>query len=211
MSYTLHEEKIEANGLTFAVQIKQDEDSRQPWKECEGHGPVREANRNGWSGHIEKSPGECILHSGDRGCYSWVYDWAGAIRLAEEDGWGVSEENRPANWALLTKRQQTEIAVQRDFDFLKAWCDDEWVWSGVVVTLMIEDDDGELVRYKGPLDCRDALWSVEFWQYEDLDSDKNKYAKEIALEMIESISKRYHAEQAERQACEERDIVTEAT
>lgn len=209
MSYTLHEEKIEANGLTFAVQIKIDQDSRQPWKECDGHGPVREVSTS-YTGRLSKAPGERILHHGDRGCYSWAYDWAGAIRLAEKDGWGISEDKRPANWDQLTKRQQTELAVQSDFDFLKAWCDEDWVWSGVCVTLMVEDDDGDLVRYKGPLDCSDSLWSVEFWQYEDLDSDKNKYAKEIALEMVESISKRYHAEEAERQACEERDIVTEA-
>jgi hypothetical protein len=208
MSYTMHEENIEAHGLTFRVRVEQDHDSRCPWEECEGHGPVREVTRGYYERHIIKAPGERVLHHGDRNCYSWVYDWAGAIKLAEKDGWGVSEENRPANWDQLTKRQQREIAVQSDFDFLKAWCDDEWVWSGVCVDLMVEDEDGDLQKYDGPLDCSDSLWSVEFWQYQDLDSKQNSYAKEIVQKMIEDIAKRYHAEAAERQACAERDIET---
>ena len=208
--YTLHSEHIEAHGLAFRISIEQDDISRRPWDECEGYGPVRQVTRGYYDSHISKSPGERVLHIGDRNCYSWVYDWAGAIKLAQKDGWGVSEENRPANWDHLTKRQQREIAVQRDFDFLKAWCDSDWVWSGVCVDLMVEDDDGDLVKYEGPLDCSDSLWSVEFWQYHSLDSEKNSYAKETALEMIESIAKRYLDEQAERKACEERDIATEA-
>lgn len=208
MEYVMHEEKIEVHGLTFRVRIEQDSDSRRPWEACDGYGPVREVTRGYYESHITKAPGERVLHHGDRNCYSWVYDWAGAIKLAAKDGWGVSKERRPANWDKLTKRQQREIAVQHNFDFLKAWCDDEWVWSGVCVDLMVEDEDGELAKYSGQLDCSDSLWSVEFWQYEDLDSKRNSYAKEIALEMIEGIAKRYRDEETERKACEERDIVT---
>ena len=149
------------------------------------------------------------MHEGDRNCYSFVYDWQAAIALALKDGWGVSGNHKPANSDCLTRRQKAEIAVQEDFNFLQAWCKDEWVWSGICVTLLVEDDDGDLVRYTGPLDCSDSLWSVEFWQYENLDSAKNQHAKEVALEQIKEIANRFHAEAAERKACEERDIITE--
>lgn len=210
MDYVLDSSTIEAHGLTFKVEIKQDNDSGKPWAECEGFGPVREAEKGYYDRYLTKKPGERVLHLGDRNCYSWVYDWQGATALAKRDGWGVSPEHRPDNWDALTAKQQRGIAVQRDFDFLKAWCDEDWVWSGVCVTLLIEDEDGDLAPYDGDLDLSDSLFSVEFWQYKNLDDAKNSHAKSIVTEMVDRIAKAYHAEQAERLACEERDIVTVA-
>lgn len=210
MDYVLDASTIEAHSLTFKVEIVQDNDSGKPWKECEGFGPVREAEKGYYDRYLTKKPGERVLHLGDRNCYSWVYDWQGAIALAKRDDWGVSPENRPDNWEKLSAKQQREIAVQHDFDFLKAWCDEDWVWSGICVTLLIEGEDGDLAPYDGDLDLSDSLWSVEFWQYKNLDDAKNSHAKSVVTEMIDHIAKTYLAEQAERLACEERNIVTVA-
>lgn len=207
---TLDTTTINAHGLTFRVSVERDDDCERPWKCCDGHGPVREGSRSDYGRHISKRAGEVILHQGDRNRYSWVYDWAGALKLAAKDGWGVSPEHRPAMWDTLTAKQQTEVAVQRDFDYLKAWCEDEWVYAGVYVQLMIEDEDGDLVDYDGPLQFDYAIWGVEFWQMYSLSKAKNKYAMEIASERIDSIAKKYRAEQAEAQACAERDIMTVA-
>lgn len=208
MSYTLDESTRDVMGLTFKVGVQQDDCRGRPWKECDGHGPVREGDK-GYHG-VSKKPGERVLHIGDRNCYSWVYDWNGALALAERDGWGVSPEHRPANWESMTPRQQREVAVQRDFDFLKGWCDEEWVYAGLCVTLMIEDEDGELVKYEGPLSAsfHDSLWGIEFWQYHSISYAKNSYIESEAVAMCEEIARQYHEEEAERQACEERDIVT---
>jgi hypothetical protein len=199
MSYTLHEETVEAHGLKFKLTIEQDEDSRVPWKECDGFGPVREANKGYYERHVSKRAGERILHDGERNEYTWVYDWAEALKLAKKDGWGLSTDQRPTNWDTLTKGQQRVLAVQHTFDFLKAWCNEDWVWCGVCV---------ELTGYHGPLDTERSLWSVEYWQYKALSDEKNSYVREIIDEMTEEIADRYHAEEAEKQACAERDIVT---
>lgn len=210
MRETLEETMAEVDGLTFKVSIERDDDSRRPWEECHGYGPVREAKRNFYDPKIQKAPGERVLHTGDYGSYSWVYDWNGALALAEKDGWGVSEENRPGNWDSLTKAQQREVAVQRDFDFLKAWCEDEWVWCGVCVTLMIEDDEGDLVEYDGPLTSKfhDSLWGVEYWQYGMRLPEKNSHVKEIIQDLCTGVASVYLKEQAEAQYWAERGEVT---
>lgn len=212
MSYTLEETTVEHMGLTFKVTVEQDTDTGRPWQEHDGHGPVREGHRSDYYRGIEKTPGERVLFAGDRNQYTWLYDWAGAVKLAEKDGWGVSEDRRPANWETLTKGQQRELAVQSDFDFLKAWCDEEWVWAGVVVTLMVEGKGGDLVEYDGPLagTFHDSLWATEYWQYEGLKGAKNSHIKEVIDELIGGVAKAYLKEAAEKLACEERDIVTEA-
>lgn len=200
MSYALHEDIIEAMRLKFKVTIEQDCDSGRPWKECDGYGVVRESKRSEYFRGVEKRAGERVLHDGGRNEYTWVFDWAATMKEAKRDGWGLSDDDKPANWGTLTKGQQLEIIVQRDFNFLKAWCDEEWVWCGVCV---------ELADYHGPLDLERSLWSVEYWQYEDLDSKKNKHIRtEVIAEMMQDIAETYRAEEAEKQACAERDIVT---
>ena len=119
--YTLHGDTIQAHGLTFKLSIEQDEASSNPWEDCDDFGVVRKASANRCTGFIDKSPGERILSTGDYGCYSWVYDWNATLVKAKREAWGLSD--RPANWDGLTKKQRTELAVQRDFDFLRAWCD----------------------------------------------------------------------------------------
>lgn len=210
MSYTLEKTTVEVDGLTFKVEIKQDEDYGRPWDESDGHGPVREAKRNYHYGRIEKAHGERILHAGDSNEYSWVYDWNGALKLAEKDGWGVSEKDRPANWDSLSRAQQSELAVQRDFEFLKAWCDENWVCCGVCVTLMIEDEDGDLVEYDGPLTAQfhDSLWGVEYWQYDKLESEENSHVNETIQELCGGMAEIYVKEAAEKLHWAERDVVT---
>lgn len=206
--YTLHGDTIQAHGLTFKLSIEQDEASSNPWEDCDDFGVVRKASANRCTGFIDKSPGERILSTGDYGCYSWVYDWNATLVKAKREAWGLSD--RPANWDGLTKKQRTELAVQRDFDFLRAWCDSEWVWACVCLTLMVEDDDGDLVEYDGPLNFNDSLCGLEFWQHESIDHKKNAYITEIIDEITSAIAHQYRAEAAERTACEERGIVTEA-
>lgn len=199
MSYELHEDVIEAHGLKFKVVIENDEDSGPPWKECDGFGVVREATRGYYDRYVPKSPGERVLYDGGRNEYTWVFDWAATMKEAKRDGWGLGPDERPANWDTLTKGQQLEIIVKRDFDFLKAWCKEDWVWTVVVVSL-----EG----YDGPLDMERVLGSVEYWQYKALSDKKNEHMSEIIDEMTEEIAGRYRAEEMEKQACAERDIVT---
>jgi hypothetical protein len=198
---------IEVQGLSFRIDVEPDVDSGPPWKECDGHGPVSEWRSKGWRFHRPKRAGERILCCSDHGSYR-TYDMAEANRIARHDGWGLSD--KPL--AELTRRlgrvpTRGEIraeAVERDFDFLRRWCADDWHYVGVNVTLMIEDEDGELAEYDGPMRSRfhDALWGVE-------DSSGGVYVREVAQEMAGHIASLYRKEQAETLAWAERDVMTE--
>lgn len=211
MNDTLDTTTVTVQGLAFKVEIVQDLDSREPWKEHDGHGPVREGESDRYTGNMKKRAGEVVLHQGDHNCYSWVYDWTGAMVKAKEEGWGVSRDKRPPGWDALTDPQQREVAVQSDFDFLKAWAENEWVWCEICVTLMVEDEDGDLVEYDGPLTSKfhDSLSRVEYWQYAGLGSKENTYINEIIEEMCGGIASRYLKEVGEQAYWESRDVVTE--
>ena len=61
-------------------------------------------------------------------------------------------------------------AVEREFDRLRGWCNDDWRYVGVIVTLL--DVDGE------PTDESESLWGV------DDDGDyKDVVAGELASEL----------------------------
>lgn len=193
---------FEVQGLTFRFNTEADTDTGAPWEEYDGHGPVREGDTDWYTGQVKKTPGERVLHRGGRNEYTRVYDWSEAMKMALKDGWGLCAEKRPANWDTLTKGQKAELAVQSDFDFLQGWCDDSWRYVGVIVTLMVEDEDGDLVEYSGPLSgtFHDSLWGVE-------DNDSS-YVESVAVELAEGIASAYLAEQAEAQSWAERDVVT---
>lgn len=75
-------ETIKHNGKLYQVEIAPDYDHGAPWDEEDGHGPV-----TGWESR-SKAPGELVL-STDRG-KSRFYDFAEAVRIARQDGWGFA-------------------------------------------------------------------------------------------------------------------------
>lgn len=193
---------FEVSGLTFRFKSEYDTDTGAPWEECDGHGPVREANVSTWSGKVEKSPGERILYRGGRNEYTRVYDWQEAMKMALKDAWGLCADKRPPNYDTLTKGQKAELAVLADFHYLQGWCSDQWQYIGVTVTLLVEDEDGDLVDYTGPLSgtFHDSLWGVE--------NNASAYVESVAVELAGEIARAYLAEQAEAQSWAERDVVT---
>lgn len=173
---------IELNGLTFRVDFEHDHDAGRPWDNCEGHGPVRQASR-GYDGNIIKRPGERVLYAGGRNEYSWVYDWQVACKMARADRWNAAPYDAP---------NRIERAVQADFDYLQAWCEDRW--SYVIVTVTLINDDGT----DGASDC---MGGVETWK---------DYHHDCAREMAQGLADTVMAELAEVQRWAERDIVTTA-
>ena len=171
---------LELNGMTFKVEFHDDFYSEKPWDQCDGHGPVRKATR-GYDGNITKRPGERVLYAGDRGEYSWVYDWQAACKMAREDGWNAPPYDAP---------NRIQRAVQADFDHLQAWCDGQWSYVGITVT-HIKDDGTE--------GDSESFWGVETANDYHLDT-----AKEIAQGLAHAILK----EQSQVQEWAERDVVT---
>lgn len=138
-------ERIELNiggrDFTFAVEYIDDQDAGAPWENSDGHGVVTD-----WQLR-DKRPGELILCTDHRA--HRFYDYAASCRLALRDGWDAA----PHNDGSETKRQQAAKAARADFEYLRGWCNDEWRYVGVVVTLL--DDEGEKTEVS------DSLWGVE--------------------------------------------------
>jgi len=170
----MHTETIEHAGLSFMVATRQDLGMRAPWKEHDGHGPVREASS--YYGKPHKRAGETIIHV-DRGRY-WLYDVAEATRIAKRDGWGIDPE-RKAAWEArigrpLTAGEIAKAAVESDMDRLRGWLKDRWTWVYVKVTLL--DTDG------------DTTW--EYDCFGGIESDAGEYLDEVAADLAASIADR---------------------
>lgn len=147
-----------AEGFTFTATVHSDHDAGTPWERDCGHGPVTD-----WTTR-RKAPGELILNQ-DRGSFRY-YDFAGAVRIAQRDGWG-------APLTLIkgeTPRQKAARAARFDYETLKAWCNDEWRYVGIAVTASRE----------GVELGRASLWGVEA----DHPADPyNEYLQTVANEI----------------------------
>lgn len=152
--------------LSFKVELVDDQDHGAPWEECDGHGPV-----SGWT-RRDKLPGELLLNEshGDKR----YYDFAEACRIALRDGWDHTASKPPSapdcpDCACVqdgkclcipskpslqeTPRQQAARAARADFECLRGWCNDEWRYVGVVVTLLNPDGTES--------DIQDSMWGIE--------------------------------------------------
>ncbi len=129
--------EIKYKGHTIKITFHHDEDMGPPWEEHDGHGAVTE-----WV-HRDKYPGERLLCS-DRSSKRF-YDVAETMKIAKKDGWGLCDEDKAKLAAKLgrppTKKEVTAEAVERDFEYLRAWCADEWCWLGY--TTEIEEPNGQ--------------------------------------------------------------------
>lgn len=154
MSDVIHTENIEHMGYTFRVEHVADHDHGAPWEMEDGHGVV-----SNWTTR-DKYPGELVLNS-DRSSKRF-YDLAETCRIALRDGWGA----RGAKDGM-TSRQIAACAAREDYERLLAWCNDEWHYVGVVVTLL--DIEGN------ETDAQQSVWGVE--------SDAVGYLGEVAHEL----------------------------
>lgn len=117
--------KATFESFTLELTQEHDADHGEPWKECDGHGPVSDWRpvREG-----EKRPGELVL-SVDHGSARY-YDFAAACKLALREGWNAPPYDIPGE----TKRQKAARAALADYKYLKAWCSDNWHYMGLIVT-----------------------------------------------------------------------------
>ena len=155
----------EVDGFKCTATIYRDYDIGEPWKEHDGHGPVSE-----WTTR-DKEPGERVLASDRMGNGRRLfYDFAAAVKLARLDGWGLPNDEGKD----LTPGQIAERAAEKDFERLKAWCDDEWHWAGIAVT--VSRDGVELTDQYDH-----ALWGIDGnWKGESSD-----YLTEVANDLLD--------------------------
>lgn len=129
-------EEYEYRGYRIEITAEWDDNMGEPWKEHDGHGIVSE-----WTTR-DKAPGEWLLcqdHSSKR-----FYDYKGTLAVARLDGWGLSPDQLKVFGRKLgrkpTRKEITAEAVKRDYEYLRAWCNDEWHWMGY--TTRITPPDG---------------------------------------------------------------------
>lgn len=151
---------IEKNGKTYRVEFIFDSDMGAPWEEDDGYGIVSD-----WESR-DKKPGEVVI-SEDRGAKRF-YDIAATTRIAKRDGWGVSDTDT----SKMTQAQITALAVLRDMERMRGWCNDAWHWCGVSVFPLSKD--GDELRSK-----TESLWGIE--------SDAGDYFEEVISELIAQI------------------------
>lgn len=160
---------FEHDGRDFRATIHADDCGDAPWERDDGHGVVSE-----WTTR-EKRPGERLLNA-DRHSKRF-YDVQASIALARRDGWGVSPETLAemtrVHGRAPTAKEIAAAAVERDFDFLRGWCADDWSYIGVAVQPL--DDDGE--PFGGEFDF--ALWGIE--------SNADDYIREVAAELASQV------------------------
>ena len=159
---------IEIDGRSFTVAFPYDDFGRVPGEDDDGVGIVSE-----WTTR-DKAPGERELCADRRS--KRFYDFAATMRKARKDGWGLTDDDKAKLAAKLGREpKKGDIiaeAVERDFDRMRRFCNDQWSYVGVVVT---DDETGE----------RDSVWGVE--------SDCDEYLSEIAHDMARSLNSQ-HAE-----------------
>jgi hypothetical protein len=126
--------KIGDQDLTFKVEFTDDTGAGAPWGNSDGHGVVSE-----WTTRPKRA-GELLLNQ-DRNSKRY-YDFAEACRTALREGWDMA-----------TNKEQAAKAARADYEFLRAWCTDQWRYVIIDVTLL--DEEGE------PTEVRDALCGVE--------------------------------------------------
>lgn len=177
MSFDNFETRTLSNGIELIANLERDEHHDAPWdSEC-GHGPV-----SNWTTRA-KQPGERVL-VGDRRGAKRYYDFAEAVRIAKRDGWDAPP------YGEGTKGQRAARAAEADFKRLRDWCNDEWEYVGVVVTV---EEDGEEIESHAA-----SLWGVE--------SDCRDYLREVANELFDEVAERYGPDDDQEEETVENDL-----
>lgn len=159
------EEIVTHKGSKFNVEFAYDAMGSTPWEDCDGHGEVSE-----WTTRAKRA-GELVLCS-DRSRKRY-YDFAGAVKIARREGWDT------APYKTGTKGERAARAAQADYEYLRAWCDSEWWYAVLHVSLL--DVDGEEIE-----DYAEYLGGVEDGYYKNV----SDYAMELALELAQGVEDR---------------------
>lgn len=189
--FTDTDQTIEINGFTATATIVPDDYNEAPWNNDDGHGPVSDWTRR------DKEPGELVLceERGSKRYYNYAEACRIALRAGwgtlpaplkteqTDNGWRASSGNFTAtapdlNEAIRSvyaahratfpsRRAYAAAAARADYERLRAWCNGDWHYVGVQVT----------VSRAGIELANASLWSIE--------SDAGDYLIETANELLQ--------------------------
>ena len=160
-SYACIGETISAtvDGFEIEARIEFDEDAGSPWENSDCHGPVSEWTSRG------KRPGERILATDGYGRNFRYYDFAEAIGIAKRDGWDAAPYGGK-------KGERANRAAEADYQALKAWCNDQWRYVGIVLSVSCKGV--VLDRYAA------SLWGNDM----NYPGSDNSHLTEVANELL---------------------------
>lgn len=158
--YVINEETatVTVDGFEVTATVYDDDNADAPWDSEDGHGPVTDWTRR------PKASGEWIL-SEDHGSHRF-YDFAAAVKIARRDGWGA-----PGDEGMKPVEKAAHAALA-DFKALKAWCNDDWRYVGIAVTVSRNG-----VTLTGQYDH--AVWGIEANSGSD-----NSHLGEVAADLM---------------------------
>lgn len=157
MNDSYRTETRESGAMSFRVEWCYDMDADAPWDREDGHGPV-----SNWTSD-PKAPGQMVLCTDRR--MKLYYNFAEAVKMARRDGW----DTKP--YGTRKPGERAHAAVMADYNYLRQWCDQQWWYCGIVVTLL--DADGES-------DVNASLWGIE-----DGLPSMSEYHEEMILELAQ--------------------------
>ena len=140
-TYNAYADKVEVkypNGWTLTVETQYDDDHGPPWEDCDWHGVV-----TGWTSRMDHMEDWELSYSQHRYQY---YDYKGTLPRAIKEQWDAPP------YRTGTKLEQAMRAMRADYEYLRKWCNDEWWYVGVIVTLL--DENGEEL-------AEDSCWGYE--------------------------------------------------
>lgn len=146
-------------GLYAIVKLRSDEDGSVPWENSDMHGVVSD-----WENR-EEYDRRWVLNQ-DRGDYRY-YDWRETLKIAKRDGWG-------------TRNDDIRGAVRSDYEYLYAWCNNDWYYVGLIVELYDASDN--LIE-------EDSCWGYESFCEDYLCSEARSW--------LVGMVKRYRRQQRE--------------
>ncbi|MQR02341.1 hypothetical protein [Glaciimonas soli] len=174
---------ITKGGLRFRINITRDDSAALPWIDCEGHGVVSD-----WTSR-DKRPGERILCTSYGGASHRFYDVATSMKIARRDKWS-SGEWLPNPATVGMERART---VEKDFEYLRAWCNDEWHYVGISVTLL-SNSDNAITNYNYVL--------------RGIESNSDDYLQQVTHDFMDEMIKQHTKETHEADYWAERDVIT---
>ena len=185
MKHYFQEDTIDIDCRRYRVRFACDDDHGLPWEDDDGRGIVLD-----WRSREGKKPGWRVLNI-DGGSARY-FDWGGTMKKAKQDGWGLGEEELAKLTADLgaapTPGQIAERATQMEFDFLRAYCNDDWSYVGIEVVAIIDGEPDESLE--------ETCWGFETWK---------DYHLEAAQMLARDLDSWVVAELAARAATEERN------
>lgn len=155
-------------GFDFTMEIVDDNDHEPPWDDGDGDGRGIVSD---WRSFESKRPGEVLLHRDRRSCR--FYNWEATIAKAALEDWGLCDADEAALAKKLkrkpTRKQIIAESVRRDFEHMRGWCNDEWRYVGVVVTVNFETDGG----------AESSLWGIENSDSAFITETRNELAHDL--------------------------------